>query len=153
LNLAIADECFLIGIPFLLITMHLGEWIFGKYLCIFYILSTSVTQFTSSIFLFIMSLDRYIAICHPISAPRLRTPFISKVLVAISWAISALFMCPVVLAANTIAQKDGRTSCIIEWPEYGNMPDYSFTLYSLILGFAIPLLLILIFYYKVSRYT
>lgn len=60
LNLAFADECFLIGIPFLLTTMHLGEWTFGQTMCKAYMISTSITQFTSSIFLFIMSADRYL---------------------------------------------------------------------------------------------
>lgn len=60
LNLAIADQCFLIGIPFLITTMHLGEWTFGSTMCKAYMVSTSITQFTSSIFLFIMSADRYI---------------------------------------------------------------------------------------------
>lgn len=60
LNLAIADECFLIGIPFLITTMHLEHWAFGTAMCKAYMVSTSITQFTSSIFLFIMSADRYI---------------------------------------------------------------------------------------------
>lgn len=64
LNLAIADECFLIGIPFLLRTMHLGEWTFGSTMCKAYMVSTSITQFTSSIFLFIMSADRYLGKCR-----------------------------------------------------------------------------------------
>lgn len=58
LNLAFADEFFLIGVPILIYTMHLGEWIFGVYLCKLYMISTSITQFTSSIFLLIMSADR-----------------------------------------------------------------------------------------------
>lgn len=58
LNLAFADEFFLIGVPILIYTMHLGEWIFGDYLCKLYMISTSITQFTSSIFLVIMSADR-----------------------------------------------------------------------------------------------
>lgn len=33
LNLALADLCFLIGIPFLLITMHISEWSFGTGMC------------------------------------------------------------------------------------------------------------------------
>lgn len=60
LNLAIADECFLIGIPFLITTMHFEHWAFGTSMCKAYMVSTSITQFTSSIFLFIMSADRYI---------------------------------------------------------------------------------------------
>lgn len=59
LNLAFADEFFLIGVPILIYTMHLGEWIFGVYLCKLYMISTSITQFTSSIFLVIMSADRF----------------------------------------------------------------------------------------------
>lgn len=60
LNLAIADECFLIGIPFLIATMNMGHWVFGGAMCKAYLVSTSITQFTSSIFLFIMSADRYV---------------------------------------------------------------------------------------------
>lgn len=95
LNLAIADECFLIGIPFLITTMYLNEWIFGPFLCKIYMISTSVTQFTSSIFLLIMSADRFIAVCHPISSPQFRTPLVSKVVSIIAWGASGLLMLPV----------------------------------------------------------
>lgn len=64
LNLAIADECFLIGIPFLITTIYLEEWSFGSTMCKAYMVSTSITQFTSSIFLLIMSADRYIGKFH-----------------------------------------------------------------------------------------
>lgn len=154
LNLAIADECFLIGIPFLITTMHLGEWTFGKTMCKAYMVSTSITQFTSSIFLFIMSADRYIAVCHPISSPRYRTPMVSKVVSALAWTASAVIMLPVMLYANTI-ERDSRyrgASCIIEWPEHHESGSgTTFILYSLILGFAVPLSLILGFYYLVLR--
>lgn len=97
LNLAIADECFLIGIPFLLTTMYLNEWMFGPFLCKLYMISTSITQFTSSLFLLIMSADRFIAVCHPISSPRFRTPVVSKIVSLIAWGMSALIMLPVML--------------------------------------------------------
>lgn len=154
LNLAIADECFLIGIPFLLVTMHLGGWTFGKGMCKIYMVSTSITQFTSSIFLFIMSADRYIAVCHPISSTRYRSPFVSRIVSTCAWTTSALIMLPVMLYANTIEKEENssRMSCIIEWPhEHEESSGSTFTLYSLILGFAIPLSLILVFYYLVLR--
>lgn len=95
LNLALADQCFLIGIPFLLTTMYLNEWIFGPILCKLYMISTSITQFTSSIFLLIMSADRFIAVCHPISSPRFRTPLVSKFVSFFAWGLSALMMLPI----------------------------------------------------------
>ncbi|KAG7202064.1 hypothetical protein KM043_004742 [Ampulex compressa] len=64
-NLAIADECFLIGIPFLVTTMSLRSWIFGKIMCKVYMTTTSINQFTSSIFLFIMSADRKLQTVGP----------------------------------------------------------------------------------------
>lgn len=97
LNLAIADESFLIGIPFLLTTMYLNEWIFGSFLCKLYMVSTSITQFSSSIFLLIMSADRFIAVCHPISSPRFRTQLVSKIVSLLAWGISAIIMLPVML--------------------------------------------------------
>ena len=33
LNLAVADQCFLIGIPFIMTTMGLGCWPFGNVMC------------------------------------------------------------------------------------------------------------------------
>jgi hypothetical protein len=64
LNLAFADEIFLIGLPILIFTMHIGEWMFGVFFCKLYMISTSITQFTSSIFLVIMSADRWVVIVH-----------------------------------------------------------------------------------------
>lgn len=69
LNLAIADECYLIGIPFLIATVYIGDWMFGQTLCKIYMVSTSITQFTSSIFLLIMSADRYIGNNQFLSSP------------------------------------------------------------------------------------
>lgn len=146
-NLAIADECFLIGIPFLVHTMRRGSWTFGSYMCKAYMVSTSITQFTSSIFLLIMSADRYLAVCHPISSPRYRTPFVSKVVSTGAWLTSALLMLPVMLFANIVRHGE-HVSCIIKWPETGIGPqsETTFILYSLVLGFATPLIFIMSFY-------
>ncbi|XP_053953650.1 somatostatin receptor type 2-like [Anastrepha ludens] len=153
LNLAIADECFLIGIPFLLYTMRICSWRFGGFMCKAYMVSTSITQFTSSIFLLIMSADRYLAVCHPISSPKLRTQRIAKMVSAIAWLTSAVLMLPVILYASTVIQEDGvNLSCNIEWPEtYKKHSATTFTLYTFFLGFATPLCFILCFYYLVIR--
>lgn len=150
LNLAVADECFLIGIPFLLTTMSVGAWTFGTVMCKIYMTSTSINQFTSSIFIFIMSADRYIAVCHPISSPQFRTPFISRIVSLGAWLMSALFMIPIFLYANALPSENGSLSCNIYWPnEHGGQT--TFTIYTFLLGYAIPLTLVLVFYILVLR--
>ncbi|XP_076654536.1 somatostatin receptor type 2 [Halictus rubicundus] len=149
LNLAIADEFFLIGIPFLVTTMSLRSWIFGKVMCKAYMITTSINQFTSSIFLLIMSADRYVAVCHPISSPKIRTPFISRMVAYTAWVASALFMFPIILYANAMESEKG-INCNIYWPS-NRGGHTTFTLYTFILGFAVPLILILNFYFLVIR--
>lgn len=109
---------------------------------------------------------RFIAVCHPISSPRFRTPLVSKVVSVIAWCISVILMSPIILYSWTIDRGDGKMSCNIVWPSSatsGNSSSSSedaaafdsdgstFTLYTFTLGFAIPLCLILIFYYLVLR--
>ncbi|XP_039966760.1 somatostatin receptor type 5-like [Bactrocera tryoni] len=153
LNLAIADECFLIGIPFLLYTMRICGWRFGEYMCKAYMVSTSITQFTSSIFLLIMSADRYLAVCHPITSTKYRTQRIAKIVSAIAWLTSAALMLPVILYASTVSQDDGvNLTCNIKWPEtYKRHSATTFTLYIFFLGFGTPLSFILCFYCLVIR--
>ncbi|XP_023343124.1 somatostatin receptor type 2 isoform X2 [Eurytemora carolleeae] len=151
LNLAIADETFLVGIPFLIATMSLREWPFGTIMCKVYFTTTSINQITSSIFLTVLSADRYIAVCHPISSPRFRTPFIARIVSLSAWLTSALLMVPVFLYANTITRPDGGESCNIFWTmnitSSGLINEQTaFTFYSFIFGFAGPLTFIFIFY-------
>lgn len=159
-NLAIADECFLIGIPFLVTTSILKSWKFGGYMCRIYMTTIGINQFTSSTFITIMSADRYIAICHPISSPKLRTPFISKIVAGAAWTISAIMILPIILysdAVNDGPPESNHYSCNIIWPTSNSTDSQvmkqlnTFTIYSFILTFAIPLILIFICYVLVIR--
>ncbi|VEN54633.1 unnamed protein product [Callosobruchus maculatus] len=161
-NLAIADECFLIGIPFLITTIWYRYWVFGHFACKAYMISTSINQFTSSILLCIMSADRYIAVCHPISAPTWRTPLVSKIVSLLAWSFSILLIIPIIQHAKEIQVED-RRSCVIQWESFYNDSDNTdddeagiaparmFTLYTFFCSFCIPLCLILAFYWMVIR--
>ncbi|XP_063603035.1 somatostatin receptor type 5-like [Penaeus indicus] len=146
LNLAIADELFMLGIPFIMTTSIMHYWPFGSIMCKLYMITTSLNQFTSSLFLTIMSADRYIAVCHPINSPKFRTPMISKLVSLTAWFLSALMIIPVFMYSNTL-ESDGRDNCNIIWPEsQGVRGEIAFTRYSFALAFGIPLVLIFIFY-------
>ena len=147
LNLAIADELFVIGIPFLMTTSVLGHWPFGSIMCKLYMITTSLNQFTSSLFLTIMSADRYIAVCHPISSPKFRTPMISKLVSLTAWTLSALMIVPVFMYSNILNESNGQASCNIYWPDSVGVRGYTvFTIYSFVLAFGCPVTFIFIFY-------
>lgn len=178
-NLAIADEFFLIGIPFLIVTILSNHWVFGHITCKAYMITTSINQFTSSIFVCIMSADRYIAVCHPISSPKWRTPVISKLVSCFAWCCSILLIVPLIEHAQEVKGMNGKRSCVIVWDSseldnnittyhlnntFTNMTNSSmfdeiddsssaivFTIYTFVLSFLIPLTLILFFYSQVLR--
>ena len=144
LNLAVADLCFLIGLPFLIITSILQRWIFGFVICKLFYISTSINWYTSVFTLTAMSADRFLAVCHPIRAMRYRTPIISRIVCVCVWSASLLAMLPMVLYTTTKPNDFGTgVSCTIDWPPNGSI---AFIWYALMLGFAIPVFLIVVFY-------
>ena len=146
LNLAIADLCFLIGLPFLIVTAVVKQWLFGYIMCKVFFILTSINWFTSVFTLTVMSADRYLAVCHPISSMRYRTPLISRIVCIFVWVTSLLVMLPIVLYATTV-EHEGHVSCSIVWPSGQAIPaEKAFIWYALLLGFAIPVALIIVFY-------
>jgi somatostatin receptor 1 len=73
LNIAIADFLLLLSIPFLIITILANGWIFGNILCKMYYNFIHINQYVSSLLLAALSLDRYLAVCHPVRAIQFRT--------------------------------------------------------------------------------
>ena len=150
LNLAVADLCFLVGLPFLIVTAILQRWIFGYVMCkIFYIL-TSINWFTSVFTLTVMSADRYLAVCHPVSSMKYRTPIVSRIVCAVVWTVSLLVMLPIMMYARLMYAKPEdptHASCTLRWPQSRSIPgEIAFIWYALLLGFAIPVALISVFY-------
>lgn len=147
LNLALADECYLIGMPLLIYTMGAGEWMFGRWMCKAYMFSTSITQFTSSLFLLIMSADRYVAICHHISSPKYRTVQVARGVSLLAWLASALMISPIVWHADAIDHGGGRYTCLVAWPSDGSpINGQTFTVYTFVCTFLLPLVFIVVFY-------
>ena len=148
INLAISDVLFLFGLPFLITTALMRHWIFGFAMCkVFYVL-TSINWFTSVFTLIVMSADRYLAVCHPIKSMQYRTPFVARLVCGCVWSISFLVMLPIMLYATTMKQRNSmKESCTIVWPEGQPIPaDKAFIWYAFLLGFAIPVSLISVFY-------
>lgn len=59
--------------------MFLGFWPFGNILCKAVVSIDYYNMFTSTFTLTVMSMDRYVAVCHPVKALDMRTPHKAKV--------------------------------------------------------------------------
>ncbi|XP_067087460.1 somatostatin receptor type 5 [Osmerus mordax] len=143
LNLAIADELFMLGLPFLAVQNTLQTWPFGSFMCRLVMTVDSINQFTSIFCLTVMSIDRYLAVVHPLRSSKWRRPQVAKMVNGTVWALSFLVVLPVVVFANI--EKDGG-NCNIDWPQPQQVWRATFILYTSTVGFICPLLIICLCY-------
>eukprot|EP00062_Callorhinchus_milii_P017765 gi/632970586/ref/XP_007901730.1/ PREDICTED: somatostatin receptor type 5 [Callorhinchus milii] len=143
LNLAVADELFMLGLPFLATQVALSYWPFGSFMCRLVLTVDGVTQFTSIFCLTVMSIDRYLAVVHPIKSTKWRKPRVAKMINATVWTSSIVVVLPVIIYSEL--QKDLNT-CNIDWPEPKSVWSTAFIIYTATLGFFGPLLIICLCY-------
>ncbi|KAK7144102.1 hypothetical protein R3I94_010509 [Phoxinus phoxinus] len=143
LNLAIADELFMLGLPFLAVQNGLLSWPFGSLMCRLVMTVDAINQFTSIFCLTVMSIDRYLAVVHPLQSSRWRQPRVAKTVNATVWAVSFVVVLPVVVFAGVL-KDDGN--CSIVWPEPAEVWKAAFIIYTSTVGFFGPLTVICLCY-------
>ncbi|XP_074077178.1 galanin receptor type 3 [Macrotis lagotis] len=95
LNLAVADLCFLICcVPFQAIIYTLDSWPFGTFACKAVHLLIYLTMYASSFTLAAVSVDRYLAIRHPLRSRSLRTTQNAWATIGLIWLLALLFSGP-----------------------------------------------------------
>ncbi|XP_077590563.1 somatostatin receptor type 2-like [Stigmatopora nigra] len=145
LNLAVADVLFMLGLPFIAIQLALVHWPFGPALCRVVMTVDSLNQFTSIFCLTVMSVDRYLAVVHPIRSTGWRKPRVAKTVNLAVWGASLLVNLPIVVYGGVVSKHDG-CFCTIVWPEPQEAYYTAFMFYTFILGFFLPLLVICLCY-------
>ncbi|XP_057632219.1 somatostatin receptor type 2 [Chionomys nivalis] len=146
LNLAIADELFMLGLPFLAMQVALVHWPFGKAICRVVMTVDGINQFTSIFCLTVMSVDRYLAVVHPIKSAKWRRPRTAKMINVAVWSLSLLVILPIMIYAGLRSNQWGRSSCTINWPGESGAWYTGFIIYAFILGFLVPLTIICLCY-------
>nr|XP_026695823.1 somatostatin receptor type 2-like isoform X2 [Ciona intestinalis] len=117
LQLAIADSLFLLTLPFKMVEDVNGRWIYPEWMCKAKETLLFLNYYASIIFLMVMSLDRYIAVCRPFSTPlqKLRKPVSSMIITAVTWLIALLMCIPIMLYSFKVGQK-GSCICTYRFP-------------------------------------
>ncbi|KAF7240680.1 Somatostatin receptor type 3 [Varanus komodoensis] len=142
-NLALADELFMLGLPFLAAQNALSYWPFGSFMCRLVMAVDAINQFTSIFCLTVMSVDRYLAVVHPGKSSKWRTARVAKAVSATVWVISSVVVLPVVVFSEV---PEGMNTCHIKWPEPASVWKAGFIVYTAALGFFGPLLVICLCY-------
>ncbi|NXV95602.1 somatostatin receptor type 3 isoform X2 [Calonectris borealis] len=143
LNLALADELFMLGLPFLAAQNALSYWPFGSFMCRLVMAVDAINQFTSIFCLTVMSVDRYLAVVHPGKSSKWRTARVAKAVSATVWVLSSVVVLPVVVFSDVPL---GMSTCHIQWPEPASVWRAGFIVYTATLGFFGPLLVICLCY-------
>ena len=100
-NLALADALATSTLPFQSAKYLMNTWPFGELLCKAVIAIDYYNMFTSIFTLTMMSVDRYVAVCHPVRALDFRTPAKAKLINVCIWILSSAIGVPVMVMAVT----------------------------------------------------
>ncbi|XP_006639672.1 nociceptin receptor [Lepisosteus oculatus] len=144
-NLALADSLVLITLPFQGTDVFLGFWPFGNVLCKIAISIDYYNMFTSTFTLTMMSVDRYIAVCHPVKALDMRTPHKAKVINICIWALASAIGIPAMVMGAAEVQLIG-IECIIVLPHPDSYWEPVFGTCVFLFSFVIPVAIITICY-------
>ncbi|XP_075896323.1 5-hydroxytryptamine receptor 1F [Nelusetta ayraudi] len=131
--------------PFSIMYIQKETWIMGQAVCTIW-LSVDIACCTCSILhLAAIAIDRYRAITDAVEYSRKRTGARAGAMVAVVWLLSILVSLPPLVWRHFSGDAEHEDQCIIMHHHI------AFTLYSTFGAFYIPLLLILILYYKIYR--
>ncbi|XP_015283323.1 PREDICTED: probable G-protein coupled receptor 33 [Gekko japonicus] len=134
---------------YILLDFH---WVFGTMLCKLINSSFSVAMFTTVFLLTIISLDRYLLICHPVWSQHNRTIPRAWRVVAVVWLVSLILSAPY-LFFREVREVKGRMKCLnnyafsSDWdgPEIQELMDrvhLALFVVRFLLAFLLPLLII-----------
>ncbi|CRK97662.1 CLUMA_CG011047, isoform A [Clunio marinus] len=94
----IGNGLVVIGVPFTATDYILNSWPFGDFMCRFVQYMIVVTCHASVYTLVLMSLDRYLAVVHPVSSIAFRTEKNASLSIAVIWLLITITGIPVMLS-------------------------------------------------------
>uniref|UniRef100_UPI0037E7165A trace amine-associated receptor 13c-like n=1 Tax=Semicossyphus pulcher TaxID=241346 RepID=UPI0037E7165A len=143
LSLAVSD--FLVGVlMFFQIMLIDGCWFFGDLMCALYQYLTYIITSASVGTMVIISVDRYVAICHPLHYPTEVTPKRVQVCVCLCWICAIIFQSLILM---DILEQPGRYhSCFGECIFFIN---YIAGIIDVIFTFIVPITVIVVLYMRV----
>ncbi|XP_028289163.1 delta-type opioid receptor-like [Parambassis ranga] len=144
-NLALADALVTTTMPFQSTDYLLNTWPFGEVVCKVFISIDYYNMFTSIFTLTMMSVDRYVAVCHPVKALDFRTPIKAKMINVCIWILSSAAGIPAFVLGGT-QTNSGITECALQFPEPYAYWDTLMKICVFVFAFVVPVLIITVCY-------
>ncbi|XP_021101600.1 N-formyl peptide receptor 2 [Heterocephalus glaber] len=121
LNLALADFSFTATLPFLIVSMAMGEkWPFGWFLCKLIHIVVDINLFGSVFLIALIALDRCICVLHPVWAQNHRTVSLAKKVIIGPWILALVLTLPVFIFLTTGSDANGNTYCTFSFVSWGD---------------------------------
>ncbi|XP_029026801.1 P2Y purinoceptor 3-like [Betta splendens] len=145
-NLAVADLLYVLSLPPLIISNVMGGlWPFGDVLCKSARFFFFVNLHCSMMFLTCVSVHRFLGVCFPIAAVRLRTRKLALFASGSVWVLATAEILPTLAFAHS-GTVNNRTVCFeMTNPQNFNV-YFPYGLFLAIVGFLIPFLIVLTCY-------
>lgn len=155
LNLAVSDLTFLITLPMWATSTAKGyHWPFGGFLCKASAGLVIFNLYTSIFFLMALSIDRYLAIVHPVQSRRFRTVVYARVTCVVIWLFAFVLSLPTALTRDVHNISNvNMTVCGYLHNNIESLEELllAISLMKSLLGFLIPFIVIITCYCLIGR--
>ncbi|XP_077410796.1 type-1 angiotensin II receptor [Vanacampus margaritifer] len=158
LNLALSDLTFLITLPMWAAFTAMGyHWPFGGFLCKTSAGLVMLNLYTSTFFLTALSIDRYLAIVHPVRSRRFRTVAYARITCVVVWLLAFVLSVPTLLTRDVLnIANNNNTWCGVLHPTTENRDRLKGRLLAInlmksLMGFVVPFVIIITCYCLIGR--
>jgi len=141
LNLAVADELFVLTLPFLCIATYSADWAFGDSACRLTYALRETNKYASLLTLVALSIDRCLATYHRLA--HLRSIAIGVGVCFVIWVVSLVGAGTPYAVYSVVLERAGSRSCQVRWPWAGQVAaQRAWTYGHLLIGVVVPLVII-----------
>ncbi|NXL01159.1 CCR8 protein, partial [Mesembrinibis cayennensis] len=150
LNLAISDLLFVFSLPFLVQYSIVNQWTFGNAMCKIISSAYFIGFYSSTFFITIMSVDRYLAIVRSVYALQVRTTAHGVITSLVLWAVAILASVPDLIFFQE-TNDDNQTKCTPHYPNSSNGWKTFSNFEVNVLGWLIPVGVLIFCYHGVLK--
>ncbi|KAG6934955.1 G protein-coupled receptor 65 [Chelydra serpentina] len=152
-SLSLADLLYTLTLPLWIdYTWHRDSWRFSALLCQISAFLMYMNFYTSAAFLTCISIDRYLALVHPLRFQHLRTRRFALFVSIFVWVLETSLNCMILVKDETFTQVCNSTSLVLCYDKYPlEKWQAILNIFRIFSGYMIPLAIMLFCYQKIYR--